>query len=362
VQLPVTGHPLHTRSLTVVVSRRADGRLAARGVVNDLRKCGFVPMMQGLQPAGIIHQMSIDLALDPASRRIEALDTDQPFVAIEPSEWTQGECCRDPAPQLEALVGEPIDAAFPKKLSSVFGGPRGCSHLLTLFQLMASALPRALDREERLLAELGVERQAGERLFWRSCFLDGYEARDGEIELAVQLHDFHGHPQVRVESPLDRLHLHQEVRGFARVASPSLSLPELCAFERTRERATLASAGWTSHEAALAPLVGAPIIPGLARRIFERFGDAPETAVLRDALLQLAPGHIQVMAAVTDRWFAQVRGEEIREAGNPRKGPPVGAIGGMVDSCWMWRRKGALGSNRLFVPPSADDAHGPATR
>ena len=356
MQLPVTGHPLHTRSLTVVVTAREGGGVHARGVINDLRKCGFVPMMHGLQPAGIIHQMSIDLDVDPESRRIEALETAQPFVAIEPSEWTKGECCRDPAPHLQQLVGEPLDGAFPRKLSAVFGGPRGCSHLLTLFQLMASALPRALDREARLLAELGAVREPGERLFWRSGFLDGYEASDGAIELAVQLHDFHGRPQRRVERPLDRFHRHDEVRVFARVESPGLVISELRAFERVRERDTLASAAFESRDAEVAPLAGAPIIPGLAGRVFAHLGDAPESEVLRDALLQLAPGQIQVMAAITDRWFSEAREDRLRQAGDPAKGPPVGSIGGMVDSCWMWRREGILGSARAFRPAGAPEA------
>jgi hypothetical protein len=354
VQLPITGHPLHTRSLTVVLTRREDGRARARGVVNDLRKCGFVPLMHGLQPAGIIHQMSIDLVLDPASARIESLETDQPFVAIEPSTWTKGECCRDPAHHLDVLVGERIDADFPKKLSAAFGGPRGCSHMLTLFQLMAAVIPRALEREALLTGELGVERRPGERFFWRSCFVDGYEAEDDSLELAVQLHDFQGRPDALAERPLDRFQRQEEVRVFARVASPSLKITELHAFERIRERPTLATAEWRSRDADVAPLAGAPIIPGLAARIFGRLGEDPEARVLRDALLQLAPGLIQVMAAITDRWFADA-GKDPETASDPVQGPPVGAIGGMTDSCWMWRRDGALGSSRLFARRRDED-------
>ncbi|MGH0038558.1 MAG: DUF2889 domain-containing protein [Myxococcota bacterium] len=346
MQLPVTGHPLHTRSLTTVTHMRADGRLQARGDVNDLRKCGFVPMVGGIQPAGIIHQMSIDLVLDPASRRIDELVVDQPFVAIEPSEWTAGECCRDPAVRLQELVGEPVDGSLTKKLSGVFGGPRGCSHLLTLFQLMASALPRAMDREEALVAELGVPRKPGERLFWRSAFVDGYEAEDGAIEIAVQLHDFHGRPVERPANALDRFARHEEVRVFARVESPSWRISEVHAFERTREGASLATAEWTDRSGRVAPLVGGPVIPGLAGRIFACLPEGPETAVLRDALLQLAPGQIQIMAAITDRWFARMRDAGAADATTSDPGPPVGSLGGMADSCWMWRREGPLGRMR----------------
>ena len=68
MQILVAGHPLHTRSLTITVSVADDGRWRARGDVIDLRKCSFVPLVSDIQPAGIVHLMSIDAVLDPASR------------------------------------------------------------------------------------------------------------------------------------------------------------------------------------------------------------------------------------------------------------------------------------------------------
>jgi len=53
-----------------------------------------------------------------------------------------------------------------------------------------------------------------------------------------------------------------------------------------------------------------------------------------------------VLAAITDRWFVQAREEQAGAASDPAKGPPVGAIGGMTDSCWMWRSEGPLGRSR----------------
>ena len=346
MQLPVTGHPLHTRSLTLVVSQREDGRLRARGDVVDLRKCGFVPMTSGIQPAGTIHQMWIELVVDPATRRIDSVATGQPFVAVEPAPATGGECCRDPAPRLEALAGEVLDGGFNKRLSKVFGGPLGCSHLLSLFQLMATAMPRALDREAAVLESTPARRRPDERLFWRSLFLDGFEAADGALELAVQFHDFHGHPDEGVENPLDRFVRQDELRIFARVETPSLAMTDLRAFERIRERDTLMTADWEDRAAAIAELVGKPIIPGLAGRIFETLPATPENAVLRDALLQLAPGQIQVMAAMTDRWFSRASDAEVSDSASRDRGPQVASIGGMADSCYMWRAGGALAKAR----------------
>ena len=69
--LPITGHPLHTRTLTVSLSLDQRGKWKAQGNVIDLRKTGFAPMSTSLQPAGIIHLMSIDLVIDEESLKIE---------------------------------------------------------------------------------------------------------------------------------------------------------------------------------------------------------------------------------------------------------------------------------------------------
>ena len=334
MQIPITGHPLHTRSLTLVVTTLQGGRWAARGDVIDLRKCGFVPMTQGIQPAGVIHLMTLEVELDPGSRRLESVQVAQPFVAVEPSEETGGECCRDPVHRLQELVGQPLDGSFSKRLSGAFGGPLGCSHLLTLFHLMASALPRALDLEEAL----GEPRAAGDRFFRRSAFVEGFEAADGSIEYAIQLHDFQGRPG-SMQRPVERLGRHDEVRVFARVETPSLVVRELRAAQRTRTPATLATAPFEELKESLGGLVGEPVVPGMARRVFAALGDGPKEALVRDALLQLAPGHIQVMAAVADRWFAMApSGARPRSAG----GPEVATLGGFPDSCYMWRSEGVL--------------------
>ena len=346
MQLPVRGHPLHTRSLTLVVQLLADGRWHARGDVIDLRKVGFVPMLADIQPAGIIHQMSIDLEIDPATTRIDSLCVDQPVVAIEPSQGTRGECCRDPASRLQALAGERLDGAFARRLSGVFAGPLGCSHLLTLFQLMASGLQRAFVLESAL-GEGASAREVGDRLFRRAAFVEGFEAEDESIEMAVQLADFHSLPLAPGAPPTQRLAGQWDARAFGRVAGPERGLSGLRLANRTRTRDTLTTAQWSDQSSRLAPLEGAPIMPGLARRLFELL-DAADDRLLLDACLQLAPGFIQVMAAVMDRWLAQ--GKQEVPSNQPAPGATMaegGNVGGMSDSCYMWRAGSPLESMRF---------------
>jgi hypothetical protein len=343
--LSITGVPLHTRSLTCVASLRQDGRWDFRGDVIDLRKSGFVPMTQDIQPTGIIHHMTIALVIDPATQRIDELSTAQPHVAVEASDRTSGECCRDPAHRLLSLKGEVIDDGFTKKLSANFGGALGCSHLLTLFFAMAAALPRAIAREAEIVDRYREARAPGEKLFWRSVFIDGYEVEDGSIELSSQLADVHSHPHHAVSSPLDRLDRQEEARVVARVEPPGFSLSKLRAERRTRVMPNLADARWEEANTGLDSLIGLPIVPGLSRKVRDLYRDDASSALVRDALLQLAPGHIQVLAAITDRWFTKRHSEANSEnSGDPTRapGPPIGAIGGMVDSCYMWRKASPL--------------------
>jgi hypothetical protein len=91
MDLCVRGHPLHTRSLSVTLAERTDGRLDVLGEILDLRKRGFVPVAGDLQPSGIVHQMQLRGVVAPESARLESLSALQPAVAFEPSALTQGE-------------------------------------------------------------------------------------------------------------------------------------------------------------------------------------------------------------------------------------------------------------------------------
>jgi len=139
MRLEARGHPLHTRALSVVLAARADGKLDVHGAVLDLRKRGFVPVAGDLQGAGVIHDMRLAGTIDPASARLETLAAEQRSVAFEPSAVTGGESCRDPIDRIAALAGTRLDDGWARRLGDAIGGPRGCSHLLTLGTCSARA-------------------------------------------------------------------------------------------------------------------------------------------------------------------------------------------------------------------------------
>ena len=344
----VQGSPLHTRSLTVAVWRTAAATWHARGDVIDLRKNGFVPSSYDLQPSGIIHMMSIDLDFDPGSLEIESIEVDQPFVAIEPSEVTRGECCRDPAPRLLALKGERLDADFAKKLGLQFGGALGCSHLLTLFQLMASTVPRAVLLERSREAREGTQHEVGQRFFRRSVFVDGHAHDPALTDVAVQLADTQTRPIAAGAPFTERLALSHEVRTFASVDRTRFTLERLEVRERQRSFENVGRATWTDHASLVSSLVGARIIPGMAGRVFKLMGGDPQLRPVLDNLLMFAPGFIQIMAARMDDYFEQ---REQADGPDPIQRPAIANLGGNPDACYMWRRGGPVHQSSATTAP-----------
>ncbi len=332
MELDVRGHPLHSRLLSVTLTQRADGRLDAFGEILDLRKRGFVPVAGDLQASGIVHQMQLRGVVEPASARLASLSAAQPAVAFEPSALTQGECCRDPIARVQALVGTILDRGAAKRWLAEAGGPRGCSHVLTLGQLFASTVAWALAQER---AAAPGPRRVGERVFRRDLVIDGCAVENDDLELSFQLTDLSFAPSPALARPIDRLGAELEIRALARVSMSDMTLARIEAAERRRTRVDLAQARWQDHSAALAPLVGQKLASGVGGALVRRFGEDPEARPLLDVLLNLTPALYQCMAALSERWSIAALDNE-----------SAMGMGGIPDSCFMWRRGGALDQAR----------------
>lgn len=331
------GHPVHSRALVVDIEQAEGGRVRARGTILDVRKHGWVPTGAELQTPGLLHHMSLDALVDAASRRIERFEPSQQVVAFEASERTAGDSCRDPIHRMRALEGATLDAGSTRRLRDAFGGPLGCSHLLTLAQLVLSLLPAVLEREDASEAVGRHGRRPGERLCKRVLFLDGFDRSDGQMEVGIQLTDVYTAPFAAMKGVLDRLDVEHGVRAIARVEIASMTLSLLEAAERVRTRSELGHKDWESRGELLAPLVGRPAMGGLAPELLRRFGGDPERHPLLDALLNLGPALVQCLATragrMIERWTA---------APGVLPVPKEAALGGFPDSCWIWRAEGRM--------------------
>lgn len=334
MRLEVRGHPVHTRALGVTLSEREDGRVSATGYVLDLRKRGVVPIASDLQGPGVIHNMLVDAVIDRRTRILDEIGVRQPTVAIEPSAVTGGESCRDPAARIEALRGTVLDGEHARRLSGAIGGPRGCSHVLTLSQLLGSTARWALDHDG------GEARRGGERLFRRDITVDGHEPESQRMELALQLTDLHFAPSAALVQPMDRFGAHYELRGLLRVDLTTLCIDDVAIGERRRGIDEL-DADWRERDDLAAIVAGRSIMRGLNPAILAHAAEHPTDSPAYDALLMLAPAMLQCFAALSDGWLAAARNTD-----------SIIGMGGMPDSCYMWRRGGALDKTRKPGDPS----------
>ncbi|MCW5893918.1 MAG: DUF2889 domain-containing protein [bacterium] len=327
MRLDLHGEPLHTRTLGVTLTQRADGHLDAAGVLLDLRKRGFVPVGGDLQPAGIVHQMLLDGVIDPAGPTLTQLAVRQPHVAFERSALTRGESCRDPADRIALLAGARLDAGWARRLAEDIGGPRGCSHVLTLAQYLGATIAWVLPH---LAAPPGVPPwDAGRRVFRRDVAVDGAQPDERTLVLALQQIDLHLAPVSEPAPAMERFAGARELRVLATVDLGAMAFTALEVAERRRDAARL-DAPWAPRTDVAERCRGLSVLRGVSAALLERVDAADDRPVL-DALLQLAPTLIQVFAALSDPWAAMAR----------EQGWIVG-MGGRPDSCWMWRRGGAL--------------------
>jgi hypothetical protein len=334
MQLDARGAPLHTRALTVALAARADGKLDLAASVLDLRKRGFVPVAGDLQASGIIHDMRLTGIIDPAGPVLERVAADQRSIAFEACPSTGGESCRDPIERVRALSGTPFDADFGRRLGAEIGGPRGCSHLLTLAHLVGSTTTWALGRERVLLAPAPA-RAAGQRVFRRDLVVDGQQPAAGRLLLVAQLSDLHFAPAPALARPMDRFGEAFEVRLEAEVDLRTYAFVRVEAAERRRDPAHLEQVPWRARDTVTRDLVGLRLGAGITAELRTRLGSAPDDRPLLDVLLMLAPTLVQCSAALSDTWVAAASSS-----------PSFVGLGGLPDSCYMWRRDGVLARTR----------------
>jgi hypothetical protein len=330
MRLEARGHPLHTRALSVVLSARADHKLDLHGSVLDLRKRGFVPVAGDLQGSGVIHDMHLAGTIDPASATLETIAAEQRSVAFEPSALSAGESCRDPIGRVAAVAGTRLDDGWARRLGAAIGGPRGCSHLLTLGHLMGSTATWALARE-RALHGAAPARLDGQRVFRRDVVVDGHESAAGRMQLAAQATDLHYAPAAAIARPMERFAETLEVRVLVELEFPALGIVGIEAAERRRGAANLEQAAWRDRGQATAWLAGRRLGGGITAELLAQLGGLPDDRPLLDTLLMLAPALVQCAAAMSDGWPLAFRTD-----------PSLVGIGGLADSCYMWRRDGAL--------------------
>jgi len=168
---------------------------------------------------------------------------------------------------------------------------------------MASMLPRAVDLVRARSLRKKTIQPLGKTFLRRSIFVDGHEESARRIDVAIQLADTHSRPIQRGGRATELLSLSHAAKAFVGIDRKRFKIEVLEAREKQRSHDSLGRSEWTTHTDRLAEFVGAPLIPGMAGRLFGLLPDDAETRPLRDLPLQLAPGFIQITAALIGEYF-----------------------------------------------------------
>lgn len=119
--------PVHTRMYDVRTFRIDASSLRLRGRVTDTKPPGlYVP---GDPESLDVHDMVVDLIVDYPTLTISAVDV---VMDTHPHET-----CTSIEAAYQQLVGSSIARGFSRQLTTLFGGPSGCTHVGALLRAMA---------------------------------------------------------------------------------------------------------------------------------------------------------------------------------------------------------------------------------
>ncbi len=124
--------PIHQRSYETEAFDEGDGLMRVRGRLTDNKPQGLC-MADGNDL--VIHDMSIDLLVDPETFTIVAVENE---MMVRPYSN-----CEMILPDYQALVGVSITRGYSSRVKKLFGGPNGCSHMGALLQAMGPVAVQA---------------------------------------------------------------------------------------------------------------------------------------------------------------------------------------------------------------------------
>lgn len=125
------GRRLHSRTIEISTYESDGQRLIIEGSLKDERFQDSHLISGEKLPPGFVHHMCIRLLINLSSFVIEDIDVSQPAVPRV--------VCRETIDSLAPIRGLNIARGFTKKVKTMAGGVKGCTHLVELLQAMATA-------------------------------------------------------------------------------------------------------------------------------------------------------------------------------------------------------------------------------
>lgn len=124
--------PIHTRDINLSSFPHGDQGIIVHGVLTDRRHLSIVDVLGRPKPPGIVHHMSVTLAIEPDPLRI--VDAEAEMLTV-PSEL-----CPETLDRIPKLVGLEIKPGFSQAVKERVGGSQGCVHLCSLVKAMGTEI------------------------------------------------------------------------------------------------------------------------------------------------------------------------------------------------------------------------------
>lgn len=146
---PAPRRLLHTRKVECHGYIRDDGLWDIEGALTDLKSYPFENQWRGLVEIGDpVHQMMIRLTVDDRLniKKAEAETYKSPYEICATAAWS-----------FSALEGLRIRGGWMKKVKEIYGGAKGCTHLLELlYPVGTTAFQTVFAYREQLLRDQGL--------------------------------------------------------------------------------------------------------------------------------------------------------------------------------------------------------------
>ncbi|VTU22724.1 hypothetical protein SRS16CHR_03108 [Variovorax sp. SRS16] len=133
---PAPRRAVHRRLVETQAYRRDDGLWDVEAHLRDTKAFDMQDFRRGTIPAGgPIHDMWVRVTIDTGLvvRAVESSSDAAPFVP-----------CAARSDEFAALIGMPMASGWRRRVHEIFGGRNSCTHLVSLFEPIATTAYQAL--------------------------------------------------------------------------------------------------------------------------------------------------------------------------------------------------------------------------
>ena len=149
----MTGDRIHKRSIDVESFPLEGGQVLIVGHLVDHHSFDVEPIKGDIKPAGIIHDMTLELEVGLSDFKINAVRgtmAKRPYPA-----------CIEALPAVDEIVGLSVVSGFTRNMKQRIGGPKCCAHLVSLLLAMAPVvLQSAQEVDEQPVQPRPIETSA----------------------------------------------------------------------------------------------------------------------------------------------------------------------------------------------------------